>query len=269
MILINGVAEQRIDASDRGLHYGDGIFTTLRVRDGRAALLDRHLARLRADSARLGLPAPDEIELRAEVARVCAGVARGVLKILITRGSGGRGYRPPQPAQTTRIVQLHPWPEEITGERVLRICTTRLSAQPRLAGVKHLNRLEQVLARMEWDDRAIADGVMLDDKDRVIETVSANLFAVFGTALVTPRLDRCGVRGVMRDTVRELARNAGIVVDERDLHRDTLAQAREVFTTNSVTGLRSVRRIDRQDYPSSEICTRLQIALNQLAPEYA
>lgn len=273
MMLINGAASTQLDARDRGLHYGDGVFTTLRVRDGAAALWEQHAARLVAGCGRLGIAPPPAAQLHAEALQVCTGVECGVLKIIVTRGVGGRGYAPPLPGNPTRIVALHPWPDfpaKSWSEGVaVRVNEMRLSRNPRLTGIKHLNRLEQVLARAEWDNPAIAEGLMLDEDDHLIEATAANIFVVRDGELLTPALHDCGVAGVMRAAVMELARSAGVPSRECMLNLDDARGAEEIFLTNSVIGVWPVRELDNVSKPIGRITRRIAALLAQHYPAYA
>ena len=273
MMLINGRATDQLDARDRGLHYGDGVFTTLRVRDGAAALWERHMARLISGCRRLGIAPPDGAQLHAETQRVCAGVAHGVLKIIITRGVGGRGYTPPPAASPTRVVALYAWPDfaakNWTEGVAVRVNTLRLARNPALAGIKHLNRLEQVLARAEWDDPAIVEGLMLDDKNQVVEATAANVFSVRDDTVLTPPLHECGVAGVMRALMMELAQSNGLRVREGALSLDEARGADEMFLTNSVIGVWPVREVDTITKPVGPITQRLVALLKQSCPAYA
>jgi len=273
MMLINGAASTQLDARDRGLHYGDGVFTTLRVRDGAAALWESHVARVQSGCRHLGIALPDAAQLHAEAQRVCAGAARGVLKIIITRGVGGRGYAPPRPASPTRIVALYPWPDfPVTHWSVgvvVRVNAMRLARNPMLAGIKHLNRLEQVLARAEWDDAAIAEGLMLDDTNQVIEATAANVFMVRDGEVLTPRLHECGVAGVLRARVMELAQATGVPVRECTLSLDAARSADEIFLTNSVIGVWPVRELDNISKPIGPVTRRIVALLEQSCPAYA
>lgn len=273
MMLINGAAAGQLDAHDRGLHYGDGVFTTLRVHHGEAVLWERHVERLWSGCRHLGIAPPDSVLLYAEAQRVCATAPRGVLKIIITRGSGGRGYRLPQPAHPTRIVALHPWPDFPAahwseGVRV-RVNAMRLGRNPALAGVKHLNRLEQVLARAEWDDPALTEGLMLDEHDHVIEATAANIFVVQDGAVLTPALHACGVAGVMRALIMKLAQAAGMPVRECTLSLDAARAAQEMFLTNSVIGVWPVRELDTMAKPIGPITRRIAALLEQSCLAYA
>jgi len=268
MILVNGQAQEHIPVADRGLQYGDGLFETLAVRAGSPRLWDRHWHRLSAGCRRLGIEGIEEQTLREEAARVCAGVARGVLKIIITRGTGGRGYRPATADVASRIVTLFPWPdypdrywrEGITA----RICSTRLGRNSALAGLKHLNRLEQVMARREWDDPRIAEGLMLDDQDTVIAGTMTNLFLVSAGGLLTPRLGECGVEGVMRGVILEIAAEEGIPCDLGRADRQALHQASELFLSNALIGIWPVRRLGRQEYAIGPITRLISKGMSEL-----
>ena len=245
--LIDGVPADRIPVADRGLQYGDGLFETIAVVDGTPCLFDRHLARLREGCVRLSIPPPPEDELAAEALGLSRGVDRAVLKLILTRGEGGRGYRPPDPSRPRRILRLAPWPAypdawRSTGVRV-RYCRTRLGHQPLLAGLKHLNRLEQVLARAEWNDLDIAEGLMLDLDGRVVEGTQTNLFVLQDGQLLTPALDRCGVAGVVRGLVLEAAWVLGFRVVEAALTPERLAAADALFLTSSLAGVWPVREL--------------------------
>lgn len=255
--LINGAPGDAVAVTDRGLHYGDGLFETLAVRDGHCEFWDRHMQRLHAGCERLRIPAPDSAQLADEARQLVHDSARCVLKIIVTRGSGGRGYRVPDTAQPTRILLRGDWPDHPhahaeQGVRV-RLCTQRLGTNPALAGLKHLNRLEQVLARMEWDDssiargiaRGIAEGLLRDHAGHVIEGTYTNVFMVRHGRLVTPILDVCGVAGVMRGMVLELATAAGIDCMERAVSLDELYAAEELFLTNSLIGIWPISELDR------------------------
>jgi 4-amino-4-deoxychorismate lyase len=267
MILVNGVAAESISADNRGLLYGDGLFETLLFVDGHAPLWPRHMARLAAGCARLLLRAPDIDLLAREAARASAGHTRAVVRITLTRGAGPRGYAIADALQSTRIVAASPAPIVPpdwyhSGVRV-RTCTLLLSEQPRLAGIKHLNRLEQVLARTEWNDEKIAEGILCDAQQRVIGATAANLFAVIGGRLVTPALERCGIHGVARAEV--LAQRPDCEV--RDLTMTELMQADEIFLTNSVRGVLPMTALDDRHWPVGDIARALQAHWRSLGLE--
>ena len=269
--LVNGKAGDRLAVLDRGLQYGDGLFETIRITEGLPEFWERHMARLASGCGRLGIVAPDPAVLRREAAQLCESARNGVLKIIVTRGIGGRGYRPPDPSVPTRIVALFPaadYPDSFAREGVrLRLCETRLADQPRLAGLKHLNRLEQVLARAEWSDAEISEGLMCDNSGAVIEGTMSNLFLVRAGGLSTPDLSRCGVAGIVRAAVLELAGRLGIESNVRRIAREELDAADEIFLTNSVIGIWPARAIGDREYRPGRMTERLSEALARLAKD--
>jgi 4-amino-4-deoxychorismate lyase len=251
-------AQDVLAADDRGLQYGDGVFETALLKDGRLRFFDDHLGRLEEGCQRLGILYPGHALLEHEAHALTAGHRDGVLKLMVTRGRGTRGYKPPEPAVPTRLLQLHagPMPAPAAVQAAahdilpctlqpihIRWCTTRLGRNPALAGIKHLNRLEQVLARREWDDDGIADGLMLDSEGEVICATTANLFVVLDGVLCTPDLRHCGVRGIMRAHVLDCAARLRFATAEKALSPGEVRHATEIFLTNAIQGIRPVRSL--------------------------
>jgi len=206
------------------------------------------MQRLEAGCLRLGIPVPDWESLRQEVLREIGSTARqGVVKIIVTRGPGGRGYRSPDRVVPTRIVQYAPWPEHIQEARAegvaVRVCSSRLGLNPDLAGIKTLNRLEQVMGRSEWSSPAISEGLMCDFEGHIIEGTMSNLFLLRGGVLVTPDLSRCGVAGVMRQVIMRTAQALGIRVSVEDVTLETLMHSDGLFLSNSLIGIWPIREV--------------------------
>lgn len=219
--------------------------------------------RLGAGCERLGLVMPPQAVLLREVQTVSAGLADAVVKIVLTRDGPGRGYMPPEHAGSVRIVSSYLYPEGIvelarSGIKA-NICNLRLAIQPALGGIKHLNRLEQVLASAELRARNAAEGILLDREDHVISAIAANIFLVMDDRLLTPRLDRCGVRGVVRSRIlAEFSHRC----EQRRLLVDQLHEADEVFICNSVRGIVPVTAIDEQEYKIGPVTRELQTWLS-------
>lgn len=237
---VNGQQRSELSVLDRGLAYGDGLFETMRVVDGHIALLDYHLARLRRGLLALRMDA-DQAAIVSELNALAGQLGDGVLKMTLTRGIGKRGYGIPAQAQPTRICQSfaptsYPAENARTGIRLFE-CQTRLAVQPLLAGIKHLNRLEQVLARSEWSDTSYAEGLVRDTQGSVIECTMSNLFMLHGERWVTPDLSGCGVQGVMRDYLIDRLGQAGESVEVRKVDFSTLLESTEVFCCNSLYGV--------------------------------
>jgi 4-amino-4-deoxychorismate lyase len=245
-ILVDGVETDCVPALDRGLAYGDGLFETIRAIGGTAPLWARHMARLREGCGRLGLPVPDIDLLAAEFARVVRDAPDGVVKIILTRGVGARGYAPSVDATATRVVSAFPMPPlrpDWYGDGIrVRCCALRLAAQPKLAGIKHLNRLEQVLARAEWSDPDVVEGLLFDQRGNLVSATAANVFVGVGDTLLTPPVDACGVAGVLRGALLDAL--PGVQV--KTISKEDLMQADEIFLTSSVRGVLPVRLLDGQ-----------------------
>jgi 4-amino-4-deoxychorismate lyase len=247
---INGRKNTKIDCRDRGLQYGDGVFETMRVSRRRVRFLEYHLERLFAGCRQLEIAAPSPPGLRRELERIAAIRGEAVLKLIVTRGaSSHRGYRPTGREHSTRIVSLHALPRAVRTEGKLpvrvRLCATPLGLNPRLAGLKTLNRLESVVARAEWSDARIWEGLMRDVDENIVCGTMSNLFLRRGSTLVTPALDRCGVAGVMRRWILETAGDLRLRPVVRRIAWQDLGDAEEVFMSNAVVGVRSVGFIRR------------------------
>ncbi len=247
-VLVNGIGGAPVSALDRGLAYGDGLFETIRAVNGAAPLWEQHMTRLSVGCRRLDMPAPDAGVLSQELALVIEGIPDATVKIIVTRGCGERGYAQPRQVDVTRIVAAFPsaplpmdWYRD--GIRV-RCCDLRLAAQPRLAGIKHLNRLEQVLARAEWSDARVVEGLLFDQAENLVSATAANVFAGMGGRLLTPPLDHCGVAGVMRGALLEALPGVRVQM----MTKEDLMRADEVFLTSSVRGVLPVHRLDERAF---------------------
>jgi len=246
---VNGITTQVIEAADRGLQYGDGLFETLAVVDGRPCLWKGHMNRLRSGCERMGIDRPDESLLLEESLAEIGSAQRGILKIIVTRGVGQRGYRLPVPSISSRILNCMPWPthsENRAGQgegAEVRLCSVRLGRNPVLAGMKTLNRLEQVLARAEWSDDQIAEGLMFDTEGYLIEGTASNVFLYRENHLFTPDLSNCGIAGIMRGLVIEQAEKRGIPLSVQDLRLADLKSADGLFLTSSLLGICPVSRL--------------------------
>lgn len=271
MMLVNGENGCSIEIADRGFQYGDGLFETIAVNNGQPVFFEQHLSRLQAGCRRLGIPFPNPQILVFESKQLCSGAANAVLKLIITRGVGGRGYRQPDLIQPTRVLSLHPFPDYPLSYKtqgiVARFCRTPLGLNPALAGIKHLNRLEQVMARAEWDDASIQEGIMLDANGRVIEGTMTNLFYIKNTRIYTAALVQAGVSGIIRNIIIRLLAIRGIAVTECAFTRDELLDADEVFVCNSIVGVWPVKQIETNRFLVGAMTQQIQAWLQQFQHE--
>jgi 4-amino-4-deoxychorismate lyase len=261
-VIVNGEPDGCLDPGDRGLAFGDGVFRTLLIRNGRPMCWSRHYRKLRADCEALELPCPDSDTLATELLQAANGRQDGAARIIVTRGTGPRGYKTPTRREPSRIVSVSPLPVHPqafreTGVRVHR-CRLRLAIQPRLAGVKHLNRLENVLARMEWSEPDIAEGLLADAEARLTEGISSNLFIIRGGRLETPDLSRCGVSGVTRERVMEAALEERVPLRVAVLSWQDLLESDEAVLVNSLIGAWQIRSMGQHTWGSGIWAARIR-----------
>jgi 4-amino-4-deoxychorismate lyase len=262
--LVNG-QPNGIDPADRGLAYGDGLFETMAAHDADLRWLDLHLDRLEDGCRKLQIPPLPRAVLEREIRAHCPRAGSAVVKLIVTRGSGARGYAPSDDSAPTRVLSLGPWPNfparHYRHGIAVHVLRMRLGENPLLAGLKHLNRLEQVLAQLELRGHAVEQGLLLDTSGLVVGGTNSNLFAVLGAKLVTPTLQRCGIKGVMRRVVLETARALGIDAEERDLTLEQTLAADEVFVTNALFGIWPVATIDSRRFAVGAVTQRLMARL--------
>jgi 4-amino-4-deoxychorismate lyase len=253
-----------VPADDRGLAYGDGLFETMRVHRGEVPWWCEHWSRLRLGAERLDIPLPEEVRVREEAASLFAGVGVGVLKLLVTRGAGERGYAPPTHPVPTWTVSRHALPTRTGRGLRLHVCATRLASQPTLAGIKHCNRLEQVLARAEAGRAGSDEGLLLDAGGNVIGATAANLFAFIGGRWASPRIDDCGIAGVCRARLLP-------ALDAREcvLSPAEVESADAVFLCNAVRGILAVARRGAGAWAPHPALVAARAALSRLHPSFA
>lgn len=268
--LINGSFDQEISAFDRGLSYGDGVFRTMQICNGLPVNWPLHYQKLVADCAVIGIVCPSPELLMSDLQQLISiedilENKIGVIKIIVTRGVGERGYAPPAITVPTRVLIKSAMPQYAAlnyeqGVR-LHVCDIQLATQTKLAGIKHINRLENVLARMEWHDDSIFDGLLLSQQGHVIECTMSNIFARFGDQLITPDLSQCGVAGITRQRILALKDVLGLDVCVATLTLDQLLQADEVIVCNSLYGAFQVNIIDKKTWAQQKLAATIRSVL--------
>jgi 4-amino-4-deoxychorismate lyase len=266
---VDGVEGNAVPADDRGLQYGDGIFETMLVRQGVPRFLALHRERMRRGLTQLGIQFLAGNELEAEIARVAAlAPSLAILKIIVTRGTARRGYAPQAQAVARRIVSLWPTtplPADVIAQgAILNIARLRLPQPSPFAGLKHLNRLENVMAAADTMVDGGFEALMLDTSERLVSATAGNVFLVKNGALLTPGVDRVGVNGVMRQVVLREAARLGIPAHEQDLGMDEVASADAMFITNARIGVVPVQRVREHVFGMSEIAQRLRESIEAL-----
>ncbi|WP_336285660.1 aminodeoxychorismate lyase [Citrobacter arsenatis] len=257
MYLINGESSERVAANDRGIQFGDGCFTTARIVAGKIALFPRHLSRLEQSCARLAIPFNEWAALTEEMQRLAHPHQEAVLKVMITRGAGGRGYSAAGCQQPTRMLSVSAFPAHYHHWRArgvtLSLSPVRLGRNPMLAGLKHLNRLEQVLIRSHLEQTDADEALVLDSDGWLTECCAANLFWRCGLDVYTPRLDQAGVDGIMRQFIIAQLAHSPFRVVEVNAPLTALAQADEVIICNALMPVVPVQRYAEQQWPAREL----------------
>ena len=250
--LINGKVCDQIEIFDRALHYGDGVFETIAIQDSKVLCFDEHLIRLEKGCKKLKIPIQDKVIIKNEVSSLIntETVDRAVVKIIISRGQGGRGYKIPENIESTRIISLFPWPNysekfSVSGIKT-KICNYRYTNNSVLAGIKHLNRLEQILARSEWNDQEIIEGIVMNLDDYIIEGTMSNIFCIMDKTLYTPDLSLSGIKGIVREKIINLSDKLGLKIEIKKITLDFLLNAEEIFMCNSLIGIWPVNSIDEK-----------------------
>lgn len=265
-----------IDSEDRGLQYGDGLFETISCSAGRPRWLALHLQRLRRGCERLQLRFDAFDELAQQVAAHAVGAERCIVKLILTRGvARRRGYRPSGDESPTLLVRRYEWPDRRPPDRLppdrgqapepgfrVAFSNVRLGMNPLLAGLKHLNRLEQVMAQNAMRDFALEEVLMLSSAGQVIAGSMSNVFFADDSGLFTPALDDCGVAGVMRQVVCTEAQRQGLRVQVRAVQPAELAGVREAFVTNVRWGVQSIAELCGRPLPGRSHAHALRIKLD-------
>lgn len=260
--LINGKSDASISPLDRGFAYGDGVFRTMLVNAALPDAWDLHYQKLVMDCNRLGIHCPAAHVLMADIAQIFESQQLAVAKIIISRGISVRGYAINPAAETTRVLIQSPYPHypaiNFSEGIALHLCNLRLAHQPLLAGIKHLNRLENIMARREWDEPMLADGLLMDYWGNVIECTMSNVFARFGNELVTPDLTQCGVEGVTRQRILEACAQLNLQARVMNILLPELLRADEVIICNSLFGAWQVRSVGSRSWKAQGLAKQLR-----------
>ncbi len=266
--LINGITADYLNINDRAIHYGDGLFETILCSNNTLFYWPQHYQRLQKSADKLKLNCPDEQVFLNDISSLLQqneSIAADAcsIKIILTRGSSERGYVIPKKTNEKRLVLLSnitpDYSSLLSGQLLsgeLYVCKQQVSINENLAGLKHLNRLENVLARNEWNDTAnnnIIDGLMLNANQHVIECTMSNLFAVKDNHLYAPELSQSGVNGIMRDMIIDAADRNGIQVSRVNISLDELFNMEEIFISNSLMGIRYISKIGGSSYQKQTV----------------
>ena len=254
MFQVNGKISKTIDVQDRSVQYGDGVFETIAVKEKSLEFWKEHYQRLNKGCKILKIRCPSEIFLKKEINKFLKETKKKklVLKIIISRGVGGRGYNPPRNTKPTRILGIYDWPSypqiNFTKGIQMDICKTRISVQPTLSEIKHLNRLEQIIARLEWQSKAISESIMLDSNNNVIEGTMSNFFGVKKNVFYTSTTKSAGVEGIMRRIILKLLKKNKKKYIIKKITLKEFLKFDEIFMCNSIFGIWPVIKISKKNF---------------------
>ncbi len=262
MFWVNGVESDLVARTDRSFQYGDGCFTTILMRDGKPEFWQHHVERMDRSLNQLLIPSPNWTQVADWVRMAAMPESVAGIKIHISRGEGGRGYSPTQVYSPSVTISAFAFPDHYKVLRQqgmhLGVCRQRLGLNPMLAGLKHNNRLEQVVLKGEMDQQGLVDGVALDIEGYVVETTMANLFWRHADKWFTPALDFAGVAGVMRRNVLDQLRAEQQCVEQGRYPLSHLEQSDEIFMTNAILGIAPVVSLGEIHYTAGNQTRRLQ-----------
>lgn len=268
---LNGQPTRDTWLVDRGLHFGDGVFETISCCAARPRFLNLHLERLMLGCQRLSLGAVDAGELRTCITRLAAEAGTCIVKVIVTRGHAvARGYGFTGEERPTQIVLRYGASTPPT-QNPFRVggSSVRLGENPLLAGLKHLNRLEQVLAQKQRQQQKLDELLMFSSSEKLISGTMSNVFLVQDGGVLTPSLDKCGVAGIMRRVVLREAGRAGIPCEERVLDHEDLRSATEIFLSGSRLGVVPVTELDGRSFRIGDVTRKIQQLIGPLLVEPA
>ena len=263
IVLINGAKQSKISIFNRNIQFGDGLFETCVVENKKILFWVNHFARLNRGCEQLKISKVDESIWLSDIKKALSlcSYDRCVVKLILSRGESLRGYGFEDDIKPVRAVIVSEFQKAtLNNSFCLEYCQSGYDSNPKLAGIKHCNRLEQVLARpgLKSDE-----GIMLDENHNVISVTQGNIYAIHGNTLITPKLDKCGVEGTRRAVILDLAKPLGIKVKVDTLSVKELGQADEVFISNSILGIQSISQIGVICFGESPITKKIKDAFTE------
>ncbi len=262
VVLINGKKQTKLSVFNRLTQFGDGLFETCLVKEGRLLLWSEHFLRLEKGRHQLKINVVSEKQWLKDITKALsiAKLDQAIVKVILSRGESQRGYGFEPDIEPTRIVIVSLVPEQTSSQYTLATCQSGYAANQLLSNIKHCNRLEQILARAEMRSD---ECIMLDDNGYVISVTQGNIFAIKSGVLLTPGLDECGIEGTRRSVVLKIAADLGLSVNVGALTLQELYECDEVFVTNSVVGIKPVAKINHKIFTQQEQAQRLAHAFNK------
>ena len=269
LTLINGKFKDSISVLDRGLAYGDGFFETMQWLGKNNESLqgvefwNRHVKRIIKSAKILKIKIPNknifaEYKNKILTAAQKKDIYEGILKIIITRGVGGRGYSYENNMKPTIIFIVFPnaIPKQIESVNV-KICKSTISDNVDISGLKHLNRLDSVQARSEWNNKNIFEGIFIDNNENILEGTMTNIFFVKNKSLVTPSIISSGINGIMREVVLVYGKKFFNEIIIREIRKHEIENFDEMFLTNSIIKVLPVKKCGKKKFTISNSTKKL------------
>ena len=243
IVLVDGVLESEISIFNRNMQFGDGLFETCVSKGNNILFWQRHLSRLNRGCEKLNIKKIAESVWLEDIKKALSlSLEKNcIIKLILSRGNSLRGYSYSEDIEPVRVVIVSEIKKTKSKYSVsLEYASSGFHSNPKLAGIKHCNRLEQILARANMEGDEV---IMLDENQNIVSVTQGNIYFIFGNKLLTPKLDRCGVVGSRRSLILELARSINLEVDEDTISIEQAEKANEVFISNSLIGIQSVSSI--------------------------
>ena len=267
IILIDGKQQAQISIHNRNLHYGDGLFETCVVRDNKILMWEHHISRLNIGCRRLNIKKIDESVWLGDIKQALQLTLKKkcIVKLILSRGNSLRGYSYSEDIKPVRVVIVSEMTQpKIQNSFSLQYANSGYYSNPKLAGIKHCNRLEQILAR---ENMIANEAIMLDESKNIISVTQGNIYFIFGNKLVTPKLHRCGVVGSRRSTILELARIINLEVSEDIISLEQSKIADEVFISNSLIGIQPVTSIGNYYLAHNPLTEKIRAAYSSITQD--
>ncbi len=267
VILIDGKKQSKASIFNRNTQFGDGLFETCLVENKKLLFWSNHFERMKLGCDRLKISMIDETLWLSDIKKAFSlmKIDNCIVKLVLSRGESLRGYSYKDNIRPIRITIVSELKKNNQDKRFsLEFCNSGYNSNPKLAGIKHCNRLEQVLASASIK---VDDGIMLDENENVVSVTQGNIFCIQGNRLITPNLDKCGIEGTRRAVILKIAVDLGFDINIKNLSVAELLRSDEVFISNSIQGVGPVNQIEDFVYSKHKITEIISEALKEKSTE--
>jgi 4-amino-4-deoxychorismate lyase len=267
VILIDGKKQSKASIFNRNTQFGDGLFETCLVENKKLLFWSNHFERMKLGCDRLKISMIDETLWLSDIKKAFSlmKIDNCIVKLVLSRGESLRGYSYKDNIRPIRITIVSELKKNNQDKGFsLEFCNSGYNSNPKLAGIKHCNRLEQVIARAGIK---VDDGIMLDENENVVSVTQGNIFCIQGNRLITPNLDKCGIEGTRRAVILKIAVDLGFDINIKNLSVAELLRSDEVFISNSIQGVGPVNQIEDFVYSKHKITEIISETLKEKSTE--